>query len=102
MTNATMTDKMTLLREDILPRLTKQAATLTELAAKPNADVPRLTAKAAAVTKIIKEQGDLLANVKTHDDAVIIMCIIRMVSKHDGADEDGTRLALSTIRSYLS
>lgn len=101
MSNAMMTNKLIIFRGDILPHLTRQAATLTELATKMNADVARLTAKAAAVTKIINEQGDRLTNVKTYEDVVTLMCMIRMVGNYDGANEEGTELALNTIHGYV-
>lgn len=104
MTNATLTPEIALLREDVVPRLTKNMRTLFDLSTATTSDPKnalRLAYKAVAIQKVIREQGERLQNVKTEYDVAIIVEMIRISANYADADKDGTQLAIDHILDYL-
>lgn len=107
MTTETYTPRITALRSEILPRLRKHVDTLFELAslAALNSQMDnflRFIAQALAIRKVVDEQSNRLVNVKTEDEVIELINIIRLVGSFDGADEQGTQFAIDHIFYYLS
>jgi hypothetical protein len=104
MTNATLTPEIALLREEIVPHLTKNMRTLFDLSTDPAKDQKealRLAYKATAIKKVIRDQGERLQNVTTENDVLTIVRFIQIAVENDKDMAAGTELAVQQILGYL-